>query len=299
MKNTPLVSIITVNYNSDEVTVDMIKSIQRANYSNIEIVVVDNASNENPKYLKEQFPEIIYIRSEKNLGFAGGNNLGIQKASGKYFLLLNNDTEVDSNFLTPLVDVMESDPTIGCVSSKLIYHHTPDTIQYAGNSGLNPYTGQAFGRGNQEKDTGQYNDVWPIKIAHGAAMMFSREVVEKIGPMADLYFLYYEEIDYCKRIEDAGYKLYYVGTSTVYHKESISTGKNSPLKEYYLTRNRLLYIRRNLKGFQGVASRLFFIFLAVPKGIFLHLIKGDFIRLKAFWKGFIWHAKHPLTTKSL
>jgi GT2 family glycosyltransferase len=277
----------------------MIQSLKKASYPNIEIVIVDNASKENPKYLKEQFPDILYIRSEENLGFAGGNNLGIDKAKGKYLLLLNNDTEVDPGFLEPLVDVMESDPTIGCVSSKLIYHHTPDTIQYAGNSGLNPYTGQAFGRGNQEKDQGQYNDIWPIKIAHGAAMMFSRKVLETVGPMADLYFLYYEEIDFCKRIEDAGFKLFYVGTSTVYHKESISTGKNSPLKEYYLTRNRLLYIRRNLHGLQGFASRLFFILLAVPKGIFLHLVKGDFIRLKAFVNGFFWHIKHPFSTKSL
>lgn len=299
MPEQPLVSVISVNFNSADVTEDMILSLRKATYPNIEVVIVDNASTQDPVYLKEKYPEIVYLRSEKNLGFAGGNNLGIEKAKGKYFLLLNNDTEVDPHFLEPLVEVMESDPTVGCVSSKLIFHHTPNTIQYAGNKGLNPYTGQAFGRGSKEIDNGQYDDVWPIKIAHGAAMMFSRAVLNKVGPMADLYFLYYEEIDYCKRIEDAGYQLFYVGTSKVFHKESISTGKNSPLKEYYLTRNRLLYIRRNLHGFQGLASRLFFIFLAVPKGILLHLIKADFTRLAAFLKGFFWHLKHPFSTKSL
>ncbi len=295
--NTPsLVSIIAVNYNSDEVTAAMIRSLRKATYPNFEIIIVDNASERDPAYLKERFPEIRYIRSEQNLGFAGGNNLGIQQARGKYFLLLNNDTEVDPGFLEPLVDVMESDPAVGCVSAKLLYYDQPGIIQYAGNRGLNPYTGQAFGRGSLEKDQGQYDDIWPIKIAHGAAMMFSREVLNKVGPMADLYFLYYEEVDYCKRIEEAGYKLFYVGTSTVYHKESISTGKNSPLKEYYMTRNRMLYIRRNLRGLQGIASRLFFLLLAVPKGLLSHLAHADFQRLKAFWRGFFWHVKHPFST---
>lgn len=292
MTEFPLVSIISVNYNSAEVTADMIRSLNQISYPNIEIVIVDNASTHPPDELKQQFPEIIYIKSNENLGFAGGNNLGIASAKGKYFLLLNNDTEVDPHFLEPLVAFMEKDSSVGCVSSKLIYHHTPGLIQYAGNTGFNVYTGQAFSRGYKETDQGQYDDIIPIKIAHGAAMMFSRKVLDTIGPMADIYFLYYEEVDYCKRILDAGFKMYYVGTSTVYHKESISTGKNSPLKEYYLTRNRLLFIRRNLKGIQKLASALFFILFAVPKGIFLHLIKGDFSRLNALWKGVYWHLSH-------
>ncbi|MAX81061.1 MAG: dTDP-Rha--alpha-D-GlcNAc-pyrophosphate polyprenol alpha-3-L-rhamnosyltransferase [Crocinitomicaceae bacterium] len=292
MTEFPLVSIISVNYNSAEVTADMIRSLNQISYPNIEIVIVDNASTHPPDELKQQFPEIIYIKSNENLGFAGGNNLGIASAKGKYFLLLNNDTEVHPHFLEPLVAFMEKDSSVGCVSSKLIYHHTPGLIQYAGNTGFNVYTGQAFSRGYKETDQGQYDDIIPIKIAHGAAMMFSRKVLDTIGPMADIYFLYYEEVDYCKRILDAGFKMYYVGTSTVYHKESISTGKNSPLKEYYLTRNRLLFIRRNLKGIQKLASSLFFILFAVPKGIFLHLIKGDFSRLNALWKGVYWHLSH-------
>src|SRR3712207_56119 len=117
----PLVSIVTINYNGAKVTCELLESLKKVTYPNFEVIVVDNASKEDPGMIKEKYPNTVLIRSKENLGFAGGNNEGFKVAKGKYFLMLNNDTEVDPGFLQPLVERMESDGKIGAVSSKLIY----------------------------------------------------------------------------------------------------------------------------------------------------------------------------------
>ena len=122
MSTLPLVSIITVNYNQVQPTCAFLASLRKVSYPNIEVIVVDNHSLENPqRKIQEQFPEVLLIRSETNLGFAGGNNLGIAKAKGKYLLFINNDTEVDVGFLEPLVNLFESNPKAGIASPKILY----------------------------------------------------------------------------------------------------------------------------------------------------------------------------------
>ncbi len=285
----PLVSIVSINYNGARVTCEMLASLQRITYPNIEVIIVDNASAEDASVIKKEHPWITFIRSEKNLGFAGGNNLGFNAAKGKYFLMLNNDTEVEPGFLEPLVDRFEKDASVGAVSPKIIFHHSPGVIQFAGFNPINPYTGRGTAIGFGEKDNGQYNTSHTTSRAHGAAMMVSRKVVEEIGLMADLFFLYYEEMDYCERIKRSGYSIWYEATSTIFHKESISTGKGSTLKTYYLTRNRLLYQRRNVKGFRLFVSLIFFLVVSIPKNTFQYLLKGKTDMLKAFWRGVLWN----------
>lgn len=291
----PLVSIISINYNSAQVTCEMLSSLQKITYPHIEVIVVDNASVEDPMMIPQQHPWITFIRSDKNLGFAGGNNLGFSHAKGKYFLMLNNDTEVAPGFLEPLVARFEGDPEVGAVSPKIIFHHSPGIIQFAGFNPINPYTGRGTAIGFGEKDNGQYNNSHPTSRAHGAAMMVSRKTVEAIGLMADLFFLYYEEMDYCERIKRAGFTIWYESGSAIYHKESMSTGKGSTLKTYYLTRNRLLYQRRNVKGFRLYFSLVFFSVVSIPKNTIQYLLKGKTELLKAFWKGVIWN----LTAKNI
>lgn len=288
----PLVSIITVNYNGTEHTLALLDSLQNISYPNIEVFVVDNASSQSPDEIAEKYPWVKLIRSKSNLGFAGGNNLALRQATGKYCLLINNDTEVPVNFLEPLVEKMELDPKCGCVSPKLVYHYAPDTMQYAGSFGFNIYTGRAFARGHKEKDNGQYNSVEPTEIAHGAAMMFRASLLQEIGLMAELYFLYYEEIDYCERIKNAGYKIWFVGTSKVLHKESMSTGKSSPLKTYYLTRNRLLFIRRNFSGLAKIISVIFFYCVAIPKNLVTLVIKREWKLILPLLRGAWWNLWH-------
>ena len=245
----PLVTIITVNYNQTGVTCELLESLRHISYPNIEVIVVDNASpDEDPSEMKTRFPEISLIISKKNLGFAGGNNLGILQAKGEYLLFINNDTEVPVDFLEPMIIRLLENPELGMISPKIRFHHSPSIIQFAGYTPLNPYTLRQELIGYRQEDKGQHDESIETFSIHGAAMMVPMKVVKQVGLMADIYFLYYEEHDWAFRIKREGYKVFYEAGSLVYHKESISTGKESPLKIYYISRNRILFARRNYSG---------------------------------------------------
>jgi len=282
------VSIITVNFNQGAVTGEFLESFFAVNsYPDTELIVVDNGSDtESPQTLKEEYPGVIFIRSEKNTGFAGGNNLGIARAKGDYLFFVNNDTEFTSDLIAKLVHTLDRHPEAGVVSPKIMYHDKPDIIQYAGFSPMNFYTGRNRCIGQYEKDSGQYDNMpGPTGYAHGAAMMVRREAIEKAGTMPEDFFLYYEEMDWCERIKRAGYQIWLEPRAVIYHKESLSVGKESPLKEYYMTRNRILFIRRNA-GF--LARKLFilhFTFLVTPRNTAVYLLNGKYDLLKAFFKG--------------
>jgi hypothetical protein len=289
----PKVSIITINYNHSDVTAACLDSLRNITYPDFEIIVVDNASpNEDASWLADKYPEITYIASKENLGFAGGNNLGIHQASGKYFLLLNNDTEVVPGFLEPLVAKMESHPEIGAVSPKIRYHHTPDMLQYAGFTPIHRLTIRNHAVGFNQIDKGQFDQDVETYYAHGAAMMVARKVVEDIGLMADIFFLYYEELDWGYRIRSSGKQIWYVHNSLVLHKESVSTGFYSSLQVYYLNRSRILYMRRNTHGIHFLMAFLYLIFISLPKNIVTFLIKRKYDLLKAYRKAIGWHIKN-------
>jgi len=296
----PLVSIITINYNQVRFTLELLESLKHITYPSVEVIVVDNCSSEDPtQKIQKEHPHVKVIRSEENLGFAGGNNLGIQASEGEYIMFLNNDTEVASNFLEPLVDVFEKFPDAGMASSKLLYFGTDNIIQYAGCKRVNHLTGRDERIGWMERDNGQHDQLRETELAHGAAMMVSRRVIEKAGLMPELFFLYYEEIDWCETIKRHGFKIYFTPESKVYHKESMSVGKNSTLKTYYLTRNRLLYMRRNTRGLRRVAGVLYFLLLALPKNLFTYLRKQEMDHLKAFLRGTSWNMTHLPNGKKL
>ncbi|MBO0356811.1 glycosyltransferase family 2 protein [Hymenobacter sp. BT186] len=289
----PLVSIISINYKQASVTCEMLASLRQITYPNYEVIVVDNASPEAEiQPIADQFPEVHLIRSPENLGFAGGNNLGIAVAKGKYLLFLNNDTEVDPGFLEPLVELFEANPKAGIASPKIIFHGTDNLIQYAGCGGINPWTGRSVTFGLMEKDEGQHNVSSPTPLIHGAAMMVPMEVIRKVGLMPELYFLYYEELDWCEMIKRGGYESHYVAQGTVYHKESVSVGQGSVMRTYYMYRNRLLYIRRNSSGVRFWSGMLFFLFVAVPKQGLVYGLHLEQKYLDALWRGLKWHL-HP------
>ncbi|MHC1774077.1 MAG: glycosyltransferase family 2 protein [Lentimicrobium sp.] len=289
----PLVSIITVNYDHPEVTCDLLKSLRHLTYPNVEVIVVDNASpNDDPAIISQSFPEIVFIQSKVNLGFANGNNLGIKQAKGEYILLLNNDTEVDPDFLEPLVRKLQSDPGIGMVSPKIRFFYTPDTIQFAGYTSFTPFTLRQYLIGLNEIDTGQYNQSCETYSIHGAAVMVPVSVIKEVGLMAEMYFLYYEEHDWAERIKRAGYRAYYVPESLVLHKESVSTGKLSPLKTYYITRNRFLFARRNIDGIKRLITLLYLSFIAFPKGVISFLMERRPDLAAATWRAYFWNFVH-------
>lgn len=293
MSKYPLVSVISVNYNQSQVTCDMIASLKKVTYPNVEIIVVDNASpSDNPEVIKQAYPEVNLIKSSINLGYAGGNNLGIAQAKGEYLLFLNNDTEVEQNFIEPLVELFETNGQAGIASPKILYYYSDRIIQYAGSNGINAWTGRSITIGSLEKDQGQHDVSAPTQLADGAAMMVPMRVIKEVGLMPEMYFLYYEELDWCEMIKRAGYTCHYVAGSTIYHKESISVGKESVLKAYYMNRNRLLFIRRNIKGWQFLTSSTVFLLAAVPKKAVEYSLKLKGKHLKALIKGLLWNASH-------
>jgi GT2 family glycosyltransferase len=286
----PLISIITVNYNQPEVTAALLESLKLLDYDQWEMIVVDNASPKyNSAYLKKQYPYIKHIACPENLGFAGGNNVGLQYATGEYAFFINNDTEVTANLLSNLVNYMQAHPECGMACPKIKYHHTPDTIQYAGAVGLHPLTSRSYDIGYLEKDNGQFNDTRKTDLPMGAAMLVPMALIQKVGPMSEMFFLYYEELDWGARIKHAGYEIHYVGTTEVYHKESLSTGKNSVLKTFYLFRNRLLFIRRNYQHIRWLIAASFFVFISTPVHFVRHLMKKEWGHSKAIVRALFWN----------
>ena len=289
----PLVSIITVNYNQPEITSALLRSIMLLEYPNWEMIVVDNASPQcSSAKLKLEFPFITHISSPVNIGFAGGNNIGLYYARGSYVFFINNDTEVTPTLVTILVQYLQAHPDCGLACPKIKYFNSPQIIQYAGAIGLHPITSRSVDIGYLQKDYGQFNDTRITDLPNGAAMMVSREVLEKVGPMKEIYFLYYEELDWAKTFQKAGYFIHYVGTAEIFHKESISTGKNSPLKTFYLFRNRLLYIRRNYSGIKKTIAATFFLSVSIPIHLIKHCAKKELSHAKAIGKAVMWHCTH-------
>ena len=292
-KDYPLISIITVNYNHSEVTCELIESLNKISYPNIEIIVIDNNSpDDDPTIIKRKYPNVILVENPINYGFAAGNNFGLMRAMGEYVLLLNNDTVVTEDFIEPLLDKLINNPGIGAVSPKLRYFHTPDTIQFAGVTELNPRTMRNYAFGFNQKDKGQFDIDKETAYAHGAAMMVPMEVVKQVGMMSYIFFLYYEEADWCARIKKAGYKIYYVHNSLVYHRESISTGKMSALKIYYLNRNRIVFMRRNIEGKDFYIGILYQLFIAIPKNAFKYLIRGKIKLFHAYYRAIGWNLRN-------
>lgn len=268
-------SIITVNYNGLQDTCELIDSITFTD--DTEVIVVDNASKRNEaSVIQERYPQIKVIKSEQNLGFAGGNNIGIKQAKGKYLFLVNNDAVFKDYNIQVLIDRIESSSSIGIVCPKIRFDWGNHPIQFAGYTPLSKITirNQAIGFG--EEDNGQYETAHPTPYAHGAAMLIKREAIEKVGLMPECFFLYYEELDWSMMFTNAGYEIWYEPACTIYHKESQSTGRNSKLRAYYLTRNRLLFIKRNRQGVTRYLSYIYIIGIVIPRDITKYLLQGKF-----------------------
>ena len=250
-----LLSIITINYNGFKDTCAMIDSLPSCAVP-MEVVVVDNGSaNDEASALAARYPDAIIVRSTDNLGFAGGNNLGIAAAHGRYLYFVNNDTVFRSDaHIERLIDRLEASPKTGMVCPKIRFTWDDSPLQFAGYTPLSPITLRNHSIGYGEADKGQYDTPHPTPYAHGAAMMVKREAIDRAGRMPECYFLYYEELDWSLMITRAGYDIRYEPASTLYHKESQATGKDSPTKTYYLSRNRLLFARRNLSGLTRMLS---------------------------------------------
>ncbi|MCF8381285.1 MAG: glycosyltransferase family 2 protein [Bacteroidales bacterium] len=293
MKKRPLISVVTINFNQSEMTNQLLESFKNVTWPSYELIIVDNNSqNNDADHINTNYPNLRVIRNEKNLGFAGGNNLGIKAAKGEYILFLNNDTEVDPGFLEPMIERFESFRDTGAVSPKIRFFHHPEKIQYAGFSKMSPFTLRMNGFGYGETDKGQYDQGKETEFAHGCAMMVSRKVIEEVGLMPEEYFLYYEEHDWSTTIKKHGYKIFYEPKSLILHKESMSVEKNSILKTYFINRNRVLYMRRNFNWFYRIISATYILLISVPKNTAKYLIASETSHLKAYWDAILWNLTH-------
>ncbi|GAB4025329.1 glycosyltransferase family 2 protein [Spirosoma gilvum] len=295
-----MISLITVNYKQAVVTCDLLESTRALTYPRYEIIVVNNGSKDDlaERIAQGNYPHVTYIDSPENLGFSGGNNLGIRHAKGDYYFLLNNDTIVTPDLLEQLLAPFADHPAVGVVCPKIRYYDQPNVIQYAGYHPLNQYTGRTWAIGLMEPDKGQYDNPGATWFAHGAAMLVSKAVLERAGSLDDSFFLYYEELDWSARIRRAGFEIYYQPKALIYHRESMSVGKMNPMKVYYHTRNRLWFMRRNVDGFPLLVFYLYFFFIALPKALTQYIVRWQPDYLKAVKDAIIWNFMHTpkLTT---
>ena len=285
------ISIITINYNGLKDTCELIDTLPLEDLST-EVIVVDNASKEDEATIIEQrYPQVKVIRSKENLGFAGGNNLGIKASHGKYLFFINNDIVLHTSYIIhqtsfrPLIDRLESSEKVGMVCPKIRFAWGDNPIQFAGYTPLSKITMRNHAIGCGESDYGQYDTAHPTPYAHGAAMMVKREAIEKAGLMPECYFLYYEELDWSMMMRRAGYDIWYEPAVTVYHKESQTTGQQSPLRTYYITRNRLLFVKRNNPNASRYRSYLYLICIVACRDILKYTLQRRFDLVKAVSRG--------------
>jgi GT2 family glycosyltransferase len=246
------VAVVILNYNGKKFLEEFLPLVIKHSCSIAEIWVADNQSSDGSvEFLKKYFPDVKLIVNDKNYGFSKGYNVALRQIKAEYYVLLNSDIEVTENWIKPVIDLMETDKNIGAAQPKLLSYFEKDKFEYAGAAGgfIDKY-GYPFCRGRLfmelEYDKGQYDDVKEIFWATGACMFVRAEVYHKIGGLDDDFFAHMEEIDFCWRLKNYGYKVVYTPESVVYHIGGGTLPKSSARKTYLNFRNNFSLLYKNL-----------------------------------------------------
>jgi hypothetical protein len=255
MREMPRVAIIVLNWNGLNDTLDCLGSLSQLDYQDYRVVVVDNGSVDGSvPVIRERFPEVTLIENGENLGYVGGNNVGWRYAMAQgadYALLLNNDTVVDPAFLRILVDAAEAEPTVGIAGPTIYYHERPDVIWSAGGA-IDWQRGSTQMVGLDKRDEGQFGQVpRTVDFVTGCAMLVRRAMPEQVGLLDERFFAYYEEAEWCVRASRAGFKIVHVPLAHIWHKISPAAQADSPLVHYYMSRNRLLFLKATGAGLRA------------------------------------------------
>ena len=280
------VFIIILNFNSFEDTKECLISLQKIDYNNYEIVVVDNSSTDDSyEKLKKEFHTYNILKCNENLGYANGNNLGIKYAlenGADYVCILNNDVVVENNFLTKIIKTMENTKDIGLAGPCICNYEDKNIIQAMG-ANINLYNGLTQGKYKGWKyDNIPHKDAF-VDYLGGACFVCRKEVFEKIGLIPENYFLFFEETEFCFKAAKEGYKLLCVYESKIYHKGSSTISKYSGLSYYFLNRNRVVFVRRNAKFLQKIIFSIYIFIEAVGRII---IRREPFSLLKNIIHGF-------------
>lgn len=276
----PAVAIVILNWNGRKFLEQFLPSVLASVYENKRIIVADNASTDDSViFLLQHYPQVEILQNNQNEGFAKGYNTALKQVESDYYVLLNSDVEVTANWITPVIELMESDNTIAACQPKLLAYNNKEMFEYAGASGgWLDKLGYPFMRGRVfdicENDTGQYNSVQPCFWASGAALFIKADIFNKVGGFDEYFFAHQEEIDLCWRLQLAGYKIYVQPASVVYHVGGGTLPKGNTKKTYLNFRNNLIMLAKNYSFAEAVWKiplRLALDALAAWKG----LLNGD------------------------
>lgn len=279
----PLVHVIILNWNGWRDTLDCLASLQKLDYPNYAVMVVDNGSTDgSDDKIREACPDVALLQTGANLGFAGGNNRGIEHAlerGADYVWLLNNDTVVDPKALETLVEEAMSEGSIGMVGSKVYYHEPPDLIWFAGGK-IDRLTAKTSHAGMNERDGEEWSVPRDVDYASGCSLLVSEKVLRSVGLMDTRFFLYFEETDWAIRARKKGWRIRYQPSSKVWHKVSRSAKLNSPGMILHFCKSGVLYARKHVR------SRLPFVFLVLARHHVLPFVaRGKFTSAAAGIRG--------------
>jgi GT2 family glycosyltransferase len=296
----PSVLVLILSYNGKELLIDAVQSYLDCEYPNFKVAVIDNGSTDGTEdFIRNNYPNVVFMRSEKNLGYSGGMNIGLAYAFEQnnydYVLITNNDVIADKQIIAALVETATANPGTAFTTGKVYYYERPNVFQTVGKSSHPTLVrGEHLGRG--EKDLGQYDMDTELAFCDDIFWLVSREVYLTTGGYDTDFFLQAEDFDWQLRAKKYGFKIMYSHKAKLWHKESMTIGKSSPLKAYYDARNPMIAIMKNcepnvVKIF--CRNRIFNVMLP---SIARHVIKGHIALSYSMTKGLlsvlIWKIKH-------
>ncbi|HEY8397597.1 MAG TPA: glycosyltransferase family 2 protein [Flavihumibacter sp.] len=287
-----IIAIVILNWNGRRHLERFLPSVLQSLIPGSELVVADNASTDDSvSWLREHYPSVRIIQLDKNYGFAKGYNEALKQVSAKYYLLLNSDVEVSRDWLQPMLDVLEKDPQVGACQPKIRMYHDKESFEYAGAAGgWLDSLGYPFARGRIfdycEKDHGQYDDTADVFWASGAALLVRADLYHRLRGLDEFFFAHQEEIDFCWRMQLAGYGVKVCPAAVVYHVGGGTLPKGNEWKVFLNFRNNLIMLAKNLPWYVAL-WKIPFRFLLDSISAWKSLFEGQGIYFKAILEAHI------------
>jgi GT2 family glycosyltransferase len=284
----PRVTAIVLNWCGEEDTTACLRSLLRSDYGNLDLLLVDNASPDGSgDRLHHAFPGIRYLQTGENLGYTGGNNRGIERAladGADFVLVLNNDTEVEPEAVSRLVECATREPRVGAVGPKILYAEAPDRVWFAGGD-FSRTRAVAYHRREGELDADPRGGaVEEVTFLTGCCLLLPAEVLREVGAFEEDFFAYVEDVDLSLRLRERGYRLLYQPTARIRHRVALDAGAPTPFQLVHTVRNRRRLARRRY----GVRDRVRFALFFYPSRLLRvvkYLSRGDTARARAVWEG--------------